>query len=131
MGVETKEGKRKPGHGRLRGLAAGVLLLLLLGAYTWRTVDRNWDWEDEERLFRSALKVSAAPQRPPALYPSSATRSLNISRVMLSGDPRHGQINHRICKCTQSQHQILLLELCKHKQLTSPCSGVGAVCLLS
>ena len=41
----------------LRGLAAGAILLMLLGAYAWRTVDRNWDWEDEERLFRAALKV--------------------------------------------------------------------------
>lgn len=34
-----------------------MLLALLLGAYAWRTVDRNFDWEDEERLFRAALKV--------------------------------------------------------------------------
>ena len=40
-----------------RGLAAGALMALLLGAYTWRTIDRNWDWEDEERLFRAALKA--------------------------------------------------------------------------
>lgn len=40
-----------------RGRAAAVLLAVLLAWYTWRTFDRNWDWEDEERLFRSALKV--------------------------------------------------------------------------
>ncbi|CAL5229598.1 g12956 [Coccomyxa viridis] len=57
LGVEVKGAKRGTGRDRWRGLAAGVLMALLLGAYTWRTIDRNWDWEDEERLFRAALKV--------------------------------------------------------------------------
>ena len=56
-GGELKGGRGRAGRGMLRGSAAGVLLLMLLGAYAWRTVDRNWDWEDEERLFRAALKV--------------------------------------------------------------------------
>jgi hypothetical protein len=32
-------------------------MALLLGGYALRTVDRNWDWEDEERLFRAAFRV--------------------------------------------------------------------------
>ena len=56
-GGELKGGRGRAGRGMARGLAAGVVLLMLLGAYAWRTVDRNWDWEDEERLFRAALKV--------------------------------------------------------------------------
>ncbi len=57
MGTEVKGVRRRTGRDRWRGLAAGVLIALLLGAYTWRTIDRNWDWEDEERLFRAALKA--------------------------------------------------------------------------
>ena len=57
MTGEAKGDKRKMGQGRWRGLAAGGLVVLLLCAYTWRTIDRNWDWEDEERLFRAAYKV--------------------------------------------------------------------------
>ena len=56
-GGQLKGSRGRAGRGMLRGLAAGVILLMLLGAYAWRTVDRNWDWEDEERLFRAALKV--------------------------------------------------------------------------
>ena len=56
-GGELKGGREKADRGMLRGLAAGTILLMLLGAYAWQTVDRNWDWEDEERLFRAALKV--------------------------------------------------------------------------
>ncbi len=41
----------------LREWAATLLVASLLLWYSWRTIDRNWDWEDEERLFRSALKV--------------------------------------------------------------------------
>ncbi len=52
-----KEGKRRVDRGQWRGVAVGLLTLMLLGAYTWRTIDRNWDWEDEERLFRAALKA--------------------------------------------------------------------------
>ena len=59
---EVKGDKRRLGQGRWRGLAAGGLVVLLLGAYTWRTIDRNWDWEDEERLFRAALKVCHSSQ---------------------------------------------------------------------
>ncbi|KAK9908411.1 hypothetical protein WJX75_007517 [Coccomyxa subellipsoidea] len=49
-----KSERRKMG---MRGRVAAVLLVVMLTGYTWRTFDRNWDWEDEERLFRSALKV--------------------------------------------------------------------------
>lgn len=52
----VKSGKR--GYG-LRATGAAVCLVLLLAWYSWRTFDRNWDWEDEERLFRSALKVQS------------------------------------------------------------------------
>ena len=37
---------------------AGVLLL----AYAARTVNRNMDWVDEERLFIAAQKVSLTPE---------------------------------------------------------------------
>ena len=60
-GGELKGARGRASRGMLRGLGAGVVLLLLLGAYAWRTVDRNWDWEDEERLFRAALKVCTPP----------------------------------------------------------------------
>ena len=35
-----------------------VLLSVLLMGYSWRTVTRNLDWEDEETLFVAAQKVS-------------------------------------------------------------------------
>lgn len=43
-----------------RGRAVGTALLLagLLGFYAVRTVVRNNDWWDEERLFRAAQKAS-------------------------------------------------------------------------
>lgn len=43
-----------------RGRAVGTALLLagLLGFYAVRTVVRNSDWWDEERLFRAAQKAS-------------------------------------------------------------------------
>jgi len=52
----VKSGKREYG---VRAKVAAVCLVLLLSWYSWRTFDRNWDWEDEERLFRSALKVQS------------------------------------------------------------------------
>ncbi|CAL8469470.1 g9011 [Coccomyxa elongata] len=52
----------------LREWGAALLVALLLLWYSWRTIDRNWDWEDEERLFRSALKVC----------PNSAKVQLNM-----------------------------------------------------
>lgn len=49
---------------RARAWAAGALVALLLGGYVLRTVDRNWDWEDEERLFRAAYKVRRGLDSP-------------------------------------------------------------------
>ena len=48
-----------------RARTAAVLVVVVLTWYTWRTFDRNWDWEDEERLFRSALKVRQLPLSSP------------------------------------------------------------------
>ena len=38
-------------------------MALLLSTYSLRTMDRNWDWEDEERLFRAAFRVRVAAPR--------------------------------------------------------------------
>ena len=40
-----------------RARAAAALIAALLAAYAARTLLRNWDWETEEALFRSAEKV--------------------------------------------------------------------------
>jgi hypothetical protein len=61
-----KSERRKMG---MRGRVAAVLLVVMLTGYTWRTFDRNWDWEDEERLFRSALKVRQFPPSSPLFLP--------------------------------------------------------------
>lgn len=61
-----KSEQRKMG---MRGRVAAVLLVVMLTWYTWRTFDRNWDWEDEERLFRSALKVRQLPPSSPLFLP--------------------------------------------------------------
>ena len=41
-----------------RARAAAALVAALLAAYAARTFVRNWDWETEEALFRSAEKVA-------------------------------------------------------------------------
>ena len=41
--------------------ALWLALLLLLGAWSWKTVARNQDWLDEERLFIAAQKVLQCP----------------------------------------------------------------------
>lgn len=46
-----------PPRARLRAVAAAVLSALLLGAFAAKTVLRNLDWRDEERLFLAAQKV--------------------------------------------------------------------------
>ena len=59
------QGAPQTGRGaRARAWAAGAIVALLLGGYVLRTVDRNWDWEDEERLFRAAYKVRHDPGCP-------------------------------------------------------------------
>lgn len=42
--------------------AAATLVAALLAAYAVRTFARNWDWETEEALFRSAEKVGLQVQ---------------------------------------------------------------------
>ena len=42
---------------RARAMAAAVFVALLLAFYAGKTVLRNQDWRDEERLFRAAQKV--------------------------------------------------------------------------
>ncbi|CAL8471954.1 g11496 [Coccomyxa elongata] len=71
--------RQSPGEGERQGRrstagrkrVAALLVALLLGGYMWRTIDRNWDWEDEERLFRSALQVC----------PNGAKNHLNMGIV--------------------------------------------------
>ena len=46
-----------PPQQRGRAAATALLLAALLGFYAVRTVERNKDWWDEERLFRAAQKV--------------------------------------------------------------------------
>ena len=43
---------------QVRSWLGPVLLSVLLMGYSWRTVTRNLDWEDEETLFVAAQKVS-------------------------------------------------------------------------
>ena len=50
-------GAKAAGAARLGGRAAAALLTLLLAFYGGRTLVRNQDWWDEERLFRAAQKV--------------------------------------------------------------------------
>ena len=47
---------------RVRSWLGFVLLSVLLMGYSWRTVTRNLDWEDEETLFVAAQKVSLNKQ---------------------------------------------------------------------
>ncbi|KAI7844666.1 hypothetical protein COHA_001755 [Chlorella ohadii] len=51
-------GSALPSRAQLGGAVVSVLLLgAMLGFYAVRTVERNRDWWDEERLFRAAQKV--------------------------------------------------------------------------
>ena len=99
-GSGGREGAGRPGprrmgrlgrEGRARACAAGALVALLLGGYVLRTIDRNWDWEDEERLFRAAYKVRRAtpggplqaPIRPPAGLLCTALLTITACTVMM------------------------------------------------
>ncbi|XP_052122968.1 protein O-mannosyl-transferase TMTC2-like isoform X5 [Frankliniella occidentalis] len=53
-------GRREAWPGRAPVLVAGVLLLTVFAA---RTVQRNWDWADEEDLYRAGIAVN-----PPKAY---------------------------------------------------------------
>ncbi|BDA47605.1 probable protein O-mannosyl-transferase TMTC4 [Coccomyxa sp. Obi] len=68
-GGNERQGRQRKTAGRKQ--LAAVLVAVLLGGYMWRTIDRNWDWEDEERLFRSALQVC----------PNGAKNHLNMGIV--------------------------------------------------
>ena len=50
------EAKQRPV--RLRSWLGLSLICLVLAGYSWRTVSRNWDWQDEETLFIAAQKVT-------------------------------------------------------------------------
>lgn len=78
-------------------------MALLLGAYTWRTIDRNWDWEDEERLFRAALK--ARPGMLPSYEPSFGHHGTTdrTGRCQVGGlERRHAKV-FMACKCVCMQ----------------------------
>jgi hypothetical protein len=60
--IHTGSGNRPGGSPqrplrRARAMAAAVFVALLLAFYAGKTVLRNQDWRDEERLFRAAQKV--------------------------------------------------------------------------
>ncbi len=76
-GGDERQGRRSTAG---RKQVAAVLVALLLGGYMWRTIDRNWDWEDEERLFRSALQVySSTPCQLPIYCPCLAASRASSS----------------------------------------------------
>lgn len=55
---KASEGRRQPSCLRKAGAAAAAAALAaLLCFYAGRTVLRNRDWHDEERLFRAAQQV--------------------------------------------------------------------------
>lgn len=61
-GSAAGAGGREGAAGRVRAGVAAALVAMLLGGYALRTLDRNWDWEDEERLFRAAFRVRSPMQ---------------------------------------------------------------------
>lgn len=63
---------------RVRAVAVAALLAALLLFYAVRTVDRNRDWHDEERLFRAAQKVGA---------PVAAAAAALLLRLLSGGAP--------------------------------------------
>ena len=56
----AQHGKCESVWARVRGWLGLALLGALLLGYSWRTVTRNADWQDEETLFIAAQKVCAA-----------------------------------------------------------------------
>lgn len=47
-----------PRHHSGRSMAAILLLIVVIGACSLKTIRRNRDWRDEESLYRSAIKVN-------------------------------------------------------------------------
>ena len=54
----SSEGSKRSVAMCVRGWVGVALVGMLLGGYSWRTVTRNRDWQDEETLFIAAQQVS-------------------------------------------------------------------------
>ena len=59
-----------------RAAVVNLVVLALLTGYTFRTVRRNKDWENEESLFLSSLDVCADSAKVPSGVPHSHTAPL-------------------------------------------------------
>ena len=61
LGAHSQEptGQSEQGSRNVRGWIGLALVGLLLVGYSWRTVVRNRDWQDEETLFLAAQKVNS------------------------------------------------------------------------
>ena len=61
LGAHSQEptGQSEQGSRNVRGWIGLALVGVLLMGYSWRTVVRNRDWQDEETLFLAAQKVNS------------------------------------------------------------------------
>ena len=77
----------------VRGWIGLAFILVLLLGYSWRTVIRNRDWQDEETLFLAAQKVTSCASSLSHCFAASFNLSLSCSHALFFSRSPESQLN--------------------------------------